>query len=591
MCDFCPHNTDYRRQCHSTGTPYFQRQPLRDVVVWYGLSEGIRDNILKDLAGNIHAYDFDGDPGPYVEHVVKDFFSEYGDVRLPNGAPAKLAIYFPQTADVSELRPRVDKALLEAGQSTQVVLVNTSDSGLTREADIEAFNRLNDPASPHRVILLVNKGTEGWNCPSLFACALARRLRSSNNFVLQATTRCLRQVPGNARKARVYLSTENYSILDRQLQETYGESIQELGRQHQERGRAKIVLYKLDMPKLVVTQTVRTVVPKKTSTESIRLSKPKMSGAVLRKAVYTIAEQQATDSVLRRVGPEVTIDSVPQTVDTYTAATELAGRYRMEFWSLCDELRRLYGSKDIPRTHIEALGEQIEQQTCNYETNEETIDVALALVKPEGFSLEEIGGKQVYTAEIAYPKDKEDLILHRAALAKRNTSNFGFHYDPYNFDSRPESGFFEQVLDELNLKPEQIEDIYFTGALTDPSQTDFFVEYKDTSGKWHRYTPDFVIRKKAPRGKRKGTGQVFIVEIKRDHDREHPIDGETGRKAMAVRKWEQADPKRFKYHMVFTSTSAVSANDLDPVRDFIAREQDASYNGASEDDRIAPSEQ
>jgi hypothetical protein len=237
------------------------------------------------------------------------------------------------------------------------------------------------------------------------------------------------------------------------------------------------------------------------------------------------------------------------------------------------------------------LGEQIEQQTCNYETNEETIDVALALVKPEGFSLEEIGGKQVYTAEIAYPKDKEDLILHRAALAKRNTSNFGFHYDPYNFDSRPESGFFEQVLDELNLKPEQIEDIYFTGALTDPSQTDFFVEYKDTSGKWHRYTPDFVIRKKAPRGKRKGTGQVFIVEIKRDHDREHPIDGETGRKAMAVRKWEQADPKRFKYHMVFTSTSAVSANDLDPVRDFIAREQDASYNGASEDDRIAPSEQ
>ena len=67
---------------NTTGTPYFQRQPLRDVVVWYGLSEGIRDNILKDLAGNIQAYDFEGDPGPYVEHVVKDFFYDYGDVRL-----------------------------------------------------------------------------------------------------------------------------------------------------------------------------------------------------------------------------------------------------------------------------------------------------------------------------------------------------------------------------------------------------------------------------------------------------------------------------------------------------------------------------
>ena len=199
--------------------------------------------------------------------------------------------------------------------------------------------------------------------------------------------------------------------------------------------------------------------------------------------------------------------------------------------------------------------------------------------------------QQVYTAEIVYPKDKEGLILHRSALAKRNPSDFGFHYDPYNFDSNPESSFFEQVLHELNLKPEQIEDIYFTGALTDPGQTDFFVEYKDTKGKWRRYTPDFVIRKKAPRGKRKGTGQVFIVEIKREHDREHPIDGENGLKALAVRKWEQADPKRFKYHMVFTSTSAVSANDLDPVRDFIARRQDTSYNGASEDDRFAPPEQ
>jgi len=575
---------------NTTGTPYFQRQPLRDVVVWYGLSEGIRDNILKDLAGNIHAYDFAGDPGPYVEHVVKDFFTEYGDVRLPNGAPAKLAVYFPQTGDVAELRPCIDKALLEAGQSTQVVLVNTSDSGLTKEVDIEAFNRLNDPSSPHRVILLVNKGTEGWNCPSLFACALARRLKSSNNFVLQATTRCLRQVPGNTRKARVYLSTENYGILDRQLRETYGESIQELGRQHQERGRTKIVLHKLDRPPLVVTQIVRTVIRKESNNESLRLTKPNAAGKSLRKAVYTITEQQATDSVLRQIGPEVMIDSVPQTVDAYASATELAARYRLEFWSVYDELRRLYGSRDIPRTHIEALGEQIEQQTCNYETREEEIDVALALVKPEGFSLEKTDGTEVYTAEIAYPKDKEGLILHRSALAKDNPSDFGFHYDPYNFDSNPESSFFEQALHELNLKPEQIEDIYFTGALTDPSQTDFFVEYKDTTGKWRRYTPDFVIRKKAPHGKRKGTGQVFIVEIKREHDRAHPIDGENGGKALAVRRWEQADPKRFKYHMVFTSTSTVSADDLDPVRDFVAQKQDASHNGASEADRSAPPE-
>ena len=81
------------------------------------------------------------------------------------------------------------------------------------------------------------KGTEGWNCPSLFACALARKLKTSNNFVLQAATRCLRQVPGNTTKARVYLSKENYGILDQQLQETYGQSIQDLNHAGQESGR------------------------------------------------------------------------------------------------------------------------------------------------------------------------------------------------------------------------------------------------------------------------------------------------------------------------------------------------------------------
>jgi hypothetical protein len=82
---------------NTTGTPYFRRQPLRDVVVWYGLSQGIRENILKDVSDNIQAYDFGEDASAYVQHVVEDFFRDYGAVRLPDGAPARLALYFPQT--------------------------------------------------------------------------------------------------------------------------------------------------------------------------------------------------------------------------------------------------------------------------------------------------------------------------------------------------------------------------------------------------------------------------------------------------------------------------------------------------------------
>jgi len=505
--DYLGENTNLICVVNTTGTPYFKRQPLRDVVVWYGLSEGIRDNILKDLSGNIQAYDFEGDPRPYLRHVVQDFFKDYGDVELPNGAPAKLAIYFPQTDDVRELRPVIDQALADAGLSPAVCLVNTSASALTKDADIDAFNRLNDPGAPHRVILLVNKGTEGWNCPSLFACALARKLRTSNNFVLQAATRCLRQVPGNAKKARVYLSKDNFGILDRQLRETYGEGIQDLNRQHQERIRRKIVLKKLDIPPLVVPQIIRTVVRKPTENGPFALQRPSAAGQVLTKAVYTVTKQQATESVLRQVGSSVEVETTPQEIDAYSAACELAARYRIDLWKVYDEVRRLYADADIPLTHVEALAEQIEQQTRAYEVKKERVDVALALVKPEGFTLEQMNGAEVYTAEIIYPKDKEKLLVWRADLAAENANDLSFHYDPYNFDSNPEVSFFEQVLVELNLRPEDIEDMYFTGAITDPEKTDFFVEYKDDKGKWRRYTPDFVIRKKPVETRRRRRGE------------------------------------------------------------------------------------
>ena len=567
--DYLGQQTNLICVINTTGTPYFKRQPLRDVVVWYGLSEGIRDNILKDMAGNIQAYDFEGDPGPYVAHVVEDFFKEYGGVKLPNGAPAKLAIYFPQTDDVKQLRPYVDGALAKVGLNPATVLVNTSDSALTKDADIDAFNRLNDPTAPHRVILLVNKGTEGWNCPSLFACALARKLRTSNNFVLQATSRCLRQLPGNDRKARVYLSNDNFNILDRQLQETYGESIADLNRQHQERVRKKIVLRKLDIPPLVVPQTIRTVVKKQAEAHPLSLREPKAHEKTMARKTFTVARQEATDRVLRQVGQTVEIEGVPEVIDAYAAACELAARYRLDLWTVYDELRRLYGNDDVPLAHVELLAGQIEKQTRGYEVKKERVDVALALIKPEGFTLEQIKGAEVYTAEIVYPKDKEDLLLSWQAMQKDNRNNFGFHYEPYNFDSNPEKSFFEQIVAELNLKPTDVDDIYFTGAITDPEKTDFYVEYKDEKGDYRKYTPDFIIRKKAPKGKRKGSGKIFIVEIKREHDREHPIDGENGRKAMAVRKWENADPKRFKYHMIFTSTSTVSADQLQGIREFI----------------------
>ena len=554
-------NTDVICVVNTTGTPYYERQPLRDVVIWYGLSQGIRDDILKAVDGNIYAYDFDQQHADrFVAEVVRDFFQTFGDVTLPGGAPARLAMYFPQTKDLRELRPVVEQTLLEMGHPTDIVLRNTSRS---TQAEIDAFNRLNNPKSPHRVILLVNKGTEGWDCPSLFACALARKLKRSQNFVLQASTRCLRQVPGNSYKARIYLSMDNRGALDQQLQETYGETIADLNRASQNTRTARLVVRKLDVPPLVVKKIVKHVVPVADADESpLHMEKPNVEvETVMVRNVYTPQEQPGKASVLKKVDEErATYAAVGP--DLYSAATELAAVYRLDAWMVYAELRRLYGvGETVPETHMSALAAQIEEQTRRYQVEEEEVEVALALVKPEGFEREEKDGDVVYTAEITYQKGKEHLLLRWKDWVARNAGNFGFHYDPYNFDSNPEKDFFIQLLDVVNVKPEQVEGVYFTGGLHDPRKTDFYVEYKGVDGKWHHYSPDFIIRRK--------DGRCYIVEIKDARFRDDDIDGERGRKAIAVQKWVGLNPDKLQYEMIFTAGDTVAFNQLAPAKQFL----------------------
>ena len=558
---------------NTTGTPYFQRQPLRDVVVWYGLSQGIRDNILKEVANNIQAFTFDDqNTNQFIAHVIEDFFKDYGNVALPNGAPAKLAIYFPQTDDLEELRPAIETALAKTGSSPAHCLRNTSDS---TQAEIDAFNRLNDSAAPHRVILLVNKGTEGWNCPSLFACALARKLKTSNNFVLQTASRCLRQVPGNNHPARIYLSADNRSILDRQLQETYGETIGDINTAKANTRQAIIRLRKINLPPLVVRQIIRTVARKETAAKPLRLNVVYPSvETTLQRTTLTVVEQQSTNRLLQQVGDTVAITGELQTLDLYTAAVELAANYHLETWGIYDELKRIYpNTTEIPLAALPVLAGQIEDQARNYEVKEETVERALALVKLGGFQKETSeGGAEFYTAEISYPVDRENLLAswkewHQWA------DPFGFHYDPYNFDSNPERNFFEQLLAHLNQHPDDVEDIYFTGALTDPNKTDFYVEYKGEDGEPHRYTPDFVVRRK--------DGKCLIVEIKnaqfeaatrediaRDGRGEAAITVE-GRKAVALKKWEKLNPDLLKYEIIFARNETVGHDQLQRVRQFV----------------------
>ncbi|MEP7359452.1 MAG: hypothetical protein ABI847_19530, partial [Anaerolineales bacterium] len=100
-------------------------------------------------------------------------------------------------------------------------------------------------------------------------------------------------------------------------------------------------------------------------------------------------------------------------------------------------------------------------------------------------------------------------------------------------------------------------------------------------GKPHNYAPDFIIRRKPPAGGKPGTGRAYIVEIKREHDRDHPIDGEQGAKAMAVKRWVGLNPDRLRYEMIFTDTDTIPADRLDAARRFVAGDMKANAKNDS----------
>ncbi len=196
----------------------------------------------------------------------------------------------------------------------------------------------------------------------------------------------------------------------------------------------------------------------------------------------------------------------------------------------------------------------------------------MALVRPENFTKTVEGGTEVYTAEISYPIDRENLLA-RWEVWQEQAGPFGFHYTPYNFDSGPEMSFFEQMLKHLNLKADHVEDIYFTGALTDPEKTDFYVEYRGEDGRWHRYTPDFIIRRK--------DGRCLIVEIKDARfasatkedlaraGRGQPALTLEGRKAVALHRWQELNPDRLKYNLLFVHEETVAYDHTRVARDFV----------------------
>jgi hypothetical protein len=402
--DYIATQTNVRVVVNTTGTPYFGRQPLRDVVISYGLAAGIRDGILKEVGDNVVTYgevaggevaggevaggevaggevakgdvatgekpqfairnsqftirnaQFPPRTPPLatiLPDILQDFFATYGAVTLPDGTPAKLAIYFPKTADIAAHRPLIERTLLALGQAPTVLLEH--HTYCENKSD---FDRFRTRQSPHRVALLVDRGVEGWDVPALFACALVRTLKTSNNFVLQAAARCLRQVAGNRIPARIYLSAENQAILARQLRTTYGDTLTAVAAA---KPRPRVAH---SAPPAVAITTRRTLPTQPWQAPAqLTLHVPATPPQQTTRTQTTLFSPHATAAPTNHV-PLLAATAAPR-LDHYTAAVMLASCYHLDLWLVYRALQQCYAAgSGVPTTDLAALRRQIEQQCC-----------------------------------------------------------------------------------------------------------------------------------------------------------------------------------------------------------------------------------
>ncbi len=547
---------------NTTGTPYHKSQPLKEVIVGYGLGEGVKDNILKDLYNGIHQYSISKQSEREVfDDIIKEFFKSYGNVTLPDGSKAKIAFYFKTQEHLENSRRFIEQAMAETGEHVSQILVNTQTSDA---AQIDEFKRLNNPTNQKRVILLISKGVEGWNCPSLFACALIKEQTKSNNYVLQAATRCLRQVPGNIHSAKIFLDDGNTNILNKQLQENFRTNLDDLRTGNRNKQTVTLRILKTELPKLEITRTVKRAMRKASQTNSLQLEKPKAQKlpAIL-SSIFT-PDFSGPRDILMPTGDTKELPAGRETTDCHAAAWKISSRYHLPIMPILQTIKNFYPEGEMPNSHLYGLFQQVERQQADYKTVEEKITEVMALIRIQDENGDDVFEKDsgVYVHHLRLLERTYNQMKEKGLLAQSedydDKHDVSFHYTPYNFDSEPERSLFQQVLSALKTDPDDVEAFLFTGGLTDPKKTDFHFEYMGEDKRYHNYFPDFVLVKK--------TGEFYIIEVKAENDRG---DRTVEAKQKAVERLQKIQPDKFKYHIVYAATNAPGVEEMKPVADWI----------------------
>lgn len=534
-----------------SGTPYIQNKievggssirlsQIQDIVYNYLLSTGIGKFLkVPDVISEQKK------ESVFIKNALTEFYTNY-DFTYSNGTKSKIAFYCPSIKKLNEdILPVVEEWYNENrnGKLNEIFkfysTVKKEDKKYEIPKDSKAiFNNLDKPYSDKRVILLVAIGTEGWDCRSLTAVALPRQ-KTTKNFVLQTTCRCLREVDdASNERALIYLSKDNYVTLNDELKKNYGLSISDLKVQPEDVIKVKVRKPKLGKLRYKQIYNKYTIVKKTISDLGTALSS------------FSLVEFKKTysydDTLTKgRIGKSGIVSEVHHSYNIslevyeysfedfiYDLTKMLLSRFtETDLLNLYEkELQQVYSVIQneiawISNNHLISI-EDVVRQAANLFTDiieykeeaiEEPVEIELLEWNLLNAQLSFVGGKFVPDFNKSNAKgyskfpDRWEQDFFDPDSNNLDPLNISFNYVPYKMDSDFERNAIYEILKLAELKDIEV---YYNGY-SDKNLDGFYIKTP-----FGIYTPDFLILKRTKSGKYKNETEkgeiekVLIIETK-----------------------------------------------------------------------------